>query len=79
METIKKKSNKRLIVSLTLLVSLIMMPISGVIIHVTHGARISHTWLHIHIVFGVIFIIAGIYHVVYNWRTLKHYLVGKKQ
>ena len=79
MRKVKKTSNKRLIVSLILLVTLITMPVSGIIVHVTHGAKTSHTWLHLHVVFGVIFIIAGIYHVIYNWRALKHYLAGKKQ
>ena len=71
----KKRFNKRLIVSLTLLVASIMMPVSALINHVTgHESRFSHAWLHIHVVFGVIFVIAGIYHVVFNWKTLKYYL-----
>ena len=37
----------------------------------THGSRFSHTWLHIHVVFGILFVVACIFHVVLNWRTLK--------
>ena len=74
-----KTSNKRFIVSLILLVTLIMMPVSAVIVHITHGTAISHTWLHLHVVFAVIFIGAGGFHVVYNWRTLKNYLFDKKR
>jgi len=73
-----KALNKRGIVSLILLAALIMMPVSAAIIHITHGTTISHTWLHLHVVFGVTFTIAAVYHVVYNWRALKHYLSGKK-
>ena len=73
-----KTLNKREVVSSILLVTLIMMPISAIIVHVAHGKAVSHLWLHIHVVFGVLFAVAGIFHVAYNWRTLKHYLTGKK-
>jgi len=73
----KKKYNKRKVVSLTLLATLIMMPISALIVHITHGRTISHLWLHIHVVFGVLFVVAGIFHVIFSWRALKHYLTNK--
>jgi uncharacterized membrane protein len=78
MEKTKKTFNKRKVVTLILLVTFIMLPISGAYIHITHGEATSHTWLHIHVLFGILFVVAGIYHVVYNWRALKHYLIGKK-
>jgi hypothetical protein len=70
--------NKRAVVSLLLLFSLIMLPVSAIIIHATHGRIISHTWLHLHAMFGLIFLIAGVFHAVYNWRALKNYLKVKK-
>jgi protein-S-isoprenylcysteine O-methyltransferase Ste14 len=70
--------NKRAVVSLTLLFSLVMLPVSAIIIHATHGSKTSHTWLHLHAIFGLIFLIAGIFHAVDNWRTLKNYLKAKK-
>jgi len=73
-----KKFNKRKVVSLMLLATLIMMPVSALIVHITHGKAISHLWLHIHVIFGILFVIAGVFHVVYSWRTLKCYLTGKK-
>jgi hypothetical protein len=78
MKTTEKKRNKRLI-SILLFFSLITVPVSAVIVHATHGTATSHIWLHIHAVFGIVFVVAGIYHVAYNWRTLKHYLIGKKR
>jgi uncharacterized membrane protein len=78
MKTSTKLLNKRCVVSLILLITLIMMPASGIIVHAMHGTRISHTWLHLHTLFGVIFLIAGVFHVVYNWRVLKNYFVSKK-
>jgi uncharacterized membrane protein len=74
----EKSFNKRALVSIILLFSLVMLPVSGVVIHRSHGTETGHTWLHLHVVFGIIFMVAGIYHVVYNWRVLKKYLLGKK-
>ena len=76
---IRATTNKRKVVSLILLATLIMMPASGVYVHIMHGTQTSHKWLHIHVLFGVIFMVVGICHVIYNWRTLKHYLTGKKE
>jgi len=73
-----KTQNKRAIVSLILLVTFIMMPVSAIIIHSTHGMALSHTWLHFHVLFGVVFIVAGIFHIVYNWKALKNYFFAKK-
>ena len=73
-----KKINNRIVVSLILLGTLIMMFVSAVIVHITHGAAVSHTWLHLHGLFALMFIIAGIYHIAYNRRALKQYLLGGK-
>jgi hypothetical protein len=79
MNKTKKRINKRKVVSLTLLLSAIMMPVSALITHIRHNQEVvSHKWLHYHFVFGVIFVVSSIFHVVYNWKTLKHYLTGKK-
>ena len=76
MKTSGKTLNKRKIISLVLLFSLIMMPVSAAIVHATHGKSVSHKWLHLHVLFAVTFMVAGVYHVVMNWRTLKFYLSG---
>ena len=73
-----KKVNKRKIVSLLLLATLLMMPISALIVHVTHGTATSHKWLHYHTFFGILFVVVGIFHVIYNWKVLKNYFFGKK-
>jgi len=78
MEKKKTTFNKRRVVSFILLATLMMMPVSGVYVHVTHGTVASHQWLHTHVLFGVLFVVAGIYHVVYHWKVLKQYLTGKK-
>ena len=89
---------KRRIVSLTLFITSIIMPVSGFIVHITHnvgnefginvegvfmpdryGSKLSHNFLHIHVVFGFIFIVACIFHIVLNWKTMKYFLVGKNK
>ena len=78
MKKIEKRWNKRSIVSILLLLSLVMMPVSAVVIHVTHwNLSVSHSWLHIHFLCGLVFIFAASFHVVYNWKVLKRYLLGK--
>ena len=88
MNTKKKKLNKRSVVALILLVSSILMPVSALVTHLLSGkgsaenllftaepvTRLSHIWLHIHVLFGVIFIVACIFHIIFNWKTLKNYL-----
>lgn len=71
------KTNKRAVVSIGLFVTLLIMPISALIVHVTQGQPTSHIWLHIHVVAGIAFMVFGILHVVYNWKALKRYLGGK--
>jgi cation transport ATPase len=73
----KKSLNKRAVVSLTLLFSFVLLSISGLIlIPIPHGTEIGKGWLHLHAIFGIVFIVAGIYHTIYNWRAVKHYIMS---
>ncbi len=74
----KKTTNKRAIISIGLFASFIITPVTALLIHATHGSLISHSWLHIHVVFGVLFGVFGFLHLVYNWRTFKNYIIKKK-
>ena len=78
MEKTKKTTNKRKIVALILFATFIMLPLSGAYIHFTHGEATGHKWLHLHVLFGVVFMVTGIFHCVFNWKILKQYLTGKK-
>ena len=72
-----KQNNKRKIVSILLLISLIAMPITGGITHATHEQMSGHIWLHIHIFSGFIFTVSAIFHLIWNWKTMKRYITGK--
>lgn len=72
-----KQYKKRRIVSILLLISLIATPITGLLIHASHGKMIEHSWLHIHVLSGFIFMASGIFHLVWNWKSMKRYITEK--
>ena len=79
MKSINKMStNKRAVVSVALFVLFILLPVSGKMIE---AARDHHEsmlfWSGIHCLLGLLFTFVGIFHIVYNWKTLKHYLKKK--
>ena len=74
----KKSTNKRAFVSIVLFIMFILLPVSGSMI----GAMVDNNdamliWAAIHGFLGILFIIFGIFHIVYNWKTLKHYMIKK--
>ena len=69
--------NKRKIVSILLLLTLILMPFTGILIHINHGQKAEHSFLHFHFLSGVIFVIVGIIHLILNWKAFKKYLTNK--
>ena len=73
-----KKSNKRAIVSIALLIMFILLPISGKMIGgLKDNPDAMFVWDVIHSLLGFLFAIFGIFHIVYNWKVLKHYLKRK--
>ena len=84
MTLIKKRPiNKRAIVSVALLILYILLPLSGKILqyYSERGERSSSAWdlwWNIHLLMGFLFTLVGVFHIVYNWKTLKKYLVQKK-
>lgn len=75
-----KRVNKRAIVSLGLLITLLAMPVSALTAHAAHGnPPVRHAWMHIHLVTGILFMVFGILHVIYNWKALKRYMPGSSR
>ena len=79
MESKSKKSfNKRAVVSVALFILFILLPISGKMIEAVKDNHESMlVWGGIHCLLGLLFTCFGIFHIVYNWKTLKHYLKKK--
>jgi len=67
----------------------ILIAISGIILYIAPPGRIAHwsywsmlgltkdEWQGIHIIFTFIIVIAGILHIIYNWKPLVSYLSNK--
>jgi hypothetical protein len=76
-----KRTNKRAVVSIGLFIIFALLILSAAmiqIIEVHHRFSLAHhVWTAIHVICGAVFTIAGIFHMVYNWRTLKSYLKNK--
>lgn len=69
-----KKTLKRAIVSVVLFVMFILLPISGIMIGaIRDNLEAMYIWGGIHSLCGLLFIIFGIFHIVYNRKTLKQY------
>ena len=76
----KKTFNKRAIASLILLFTTIMMPVSVWVSHAMQGTEAGYTWLYLHGLLGIMFMVAGVFHIIYNRRTLMLYLgLGKSK
>ncbi len=87
----KKYINWRSFTSLYIAISFVIMVITGIILFLAPPGRIAHwsywsilgltktEWQNIHIIFTFLFIIAGSFHIYYNWKPLIHYLQNKKQ
>ncbi|NQU55632.1 MAG: DUF4405 domain-containing protein [Rhodospirillales bacterium] len=85
----KKKLNLRSLTAFIVAWAFIVAIITGTVLYVVPQGRVAYwvdwqlfaldktQWGNIHIVFGVIFIAAGIWHLYYNWKPFKKYLADR--
>jgi len=85
----KKAWQKRGFVSLLTFTSFIVMTVTGLILYITPQGRIAYwvvwhligltktQWGNIHTLSSVLFIVSGIFHVVYNWKPFVNYILDK--
>ncbi|THB79248.1 MAG: DUF4405 domain-containing protein [Desulfobulbaceae bacterium] len=81
----------RKITSMTLIWSLIALIFNSVILYIVPEGRVAnwavwkfwgldkHDWSAQHITVGVLFCVAGIFHIYLNWKPIMSYLKNKKQ
>lgn len=81
--------NMRKITSMTMLLSLIVLTINSIILYVVPEGRIAYwadwkflgltkgDWGAQHTTVGVLFLIAGILHIYYNWKPIVAYMKNK--
>ncbi len=85
----RKVFNLRKFISLYMTLSFMIMIVSGIILYIAPFGRIANwsywsmlgltktEWQNIHTIFTFLFVIAGVFHIVYNWKPIVHYLSTK--
>jgi hypothetical protein len=79
MRSFKRKFNKRAIASVALFIAFILLPVSGKMIQLGRETFWGDFGLQLHAWSAGVFLIAGIFHIVFNWKRLKHYMSGEKR
>ena len=75
----KRKFNKRAVASVALFITFMLMPVSGKMIQLfERGTFWSNVGLQLHALSAGIFIVAGIFHIIFNWKQLKSYMHKKR-
>lgn len=81
--------NMRKITSMTLLTSLVFLLFNSVVLYIVPEGRIAHwahwillgltkeEWAEQHLTVGVLFLIAGFFHIYYNWPAIIAYMKNK--
>ena len=66
-----------------------VMTITGLVLFITPPGRVAYWtdwallglektgWTEVHIVFSLLFVLAGVIHLFFNWKPFKHYLLDK--
>ena len=82
----KKQFNVRGFISLLTACSFILMSVTGIVLYFTPQGRIAFWtnwkfigltkthWVDIHVLSCLLFLVAGVYHIYNNWRSLWHYV-----
>lgn len=79
MDNQKKRFNSRAFATLTIALSGVGLPITGIVNHVydfSHMTVARHAWMTAHNVLGLIFLVFSIWHATINHRALWNYLKG---
>ena len=81
----------RRIISLLLMFAFLLLLITGIILYIVPAGRIAYwadwrfigltkeEWSHIHILSGILGLVAGLIHIIYNWKAILLYLKNRKK
>lgn len=87
----QKKFSWRAFISLYIVLSFIVMIVTGIVLYIAPPGRIAHwveltilgltkeQWQALHTIFTFLFIIAGAFHIYFNWKPFKIYLRTRMQ
>ena len=79
----------RKITSLTMLVSFVFLVLTSIILYIEPQGRVAYwsdwrlwglsktQWENLHLNLGALFLLAGIFHLIYNWKAITAYLKDK--
>jgi succinate dehydrogenase/fumarate reductase cytochrome b subunit len=73
---IQKSFNKRAFTSVGLFISGLLLPFSGLMIHILQFEKLTlagHFWMSVHDVSGILFVIFSFMHITFNWKALINY------
>lgn len=87
--TRKSKFRPRGLVAFIVFGGFAVMTVTGLVLFVTPPGRVAYwtdwallglekaEWAAVHIVFSLLFVLAGLIHLFFNWKPFKHYLLDK--
>jgi hypothetical protein len=78
--TISRPFNKRAFVALAMTISVLILPVSGIMIHELQFESLTptkHFWMSVHNMDAFLFIIFAVTHISLNRRALKNYIAQK--
>jgi hypothetical protein len=71
-----KDFNKRKWVTSLMALSFIGLPVSGVMLHLARhaaSAELIHVWMIVHNSLGLLFLLSGCMHIVFNFKSIRRY------
>lgn len=86
---VKNKQATRAFVAFLVTWSFVVLTVTGVVLYVVPHGRVANWtfwslgglskegWTDVHLLFGVVFIVAGAVHLYYNWKPFKGYLAER--
>jgi len=81
--------NTRGFISFLTFLGFFLLTVTGIVIYIVPQGRIAYwidwrflgltkyDWINIHILSSALFVLAGVFHIYYNWKPLVHYVVDK--
>jgi len=76
-KVVKRIFNKRAFTSVAMVVSGLILPVSGTLNHDLQFSGLTterHFWMAVHNSAATLFVLFAIMHVTFNWKALSHYL-----
>lgn len=71
-----KQFNKRAFISTSMLLSGLLLPVSGLMNHILQFENLTlarHFWMSAHDISGILFVLFSILHIAFNWKALMNY------